>query len=260
MRELLIQIIWAALFFLPYSVNAQRGLSIEINRKNWQMTINKDLSGNRSAGVLRNNIIVRIVEENNSVDTLFVNPTGCSQYHLEMNEDDARLTVYTTPCLYEHCCCLEDLPKPKTDEFEMKFVLDFSKERIRGKFYYYPENRLRNFSETDLSTFPYTMTDWYTHALELNDITRALEWNDIPLMIAWFYHRGYITDEIIFELSFYQDAFNKKAVADSTIDKSHIKEVNSIIETFRIFLPYLDMELREEDLNNFSNSLRKLYE
>lgn len=81
---------------LPFSMKGQTDcdLLLTVNNKDQQITIDRQTHWTHSAGVGR--IVVRVAEKNNSIDTLFMNHVGCSQYEIRMTPDSVKLAVYTT--------------------------------------------------------------------------------------------------------------------------------------------------------------------
>lgn len=253
-KILLIIIATAVISLMPFSMKGQTesALLLTVDKKTHYMTIDREMSWNRYAGVRGNRIVVRVAEEDNSIDTLFVNPDGCSQYKMEFSEDNARLTVYTTISPYwDYDCCLEDAPKPKTSDLELKFELDISPQKIRGRVYYYPEIKLRGLEDSYLATLPQTTYEWYD---------KAVEQTNVPTIVAWFYRMGFVTDEITGALRQYIWSYNSLARDVEYSEKCDNKHINTIANTYMAILPYLDMELRESELAELAHTLIKIWE
>ena len=94
---------------------------------------------------------------------------------------------------------------------------------------------------------PWTPLDW----------TKDLDkWNNIGDIVAWFYLRGYTTDEIIDALNDYICAYN--AEKNGNDDESVF--VNMQVEDFKTILPFVGRELRENELIQIAETLNLIYD
>ena len=242
------------LLLMPFSMKGQTDcdLLLNVNNKDQQITIDRQTHWTHSAGVGGSRIVVRVAEKDNSIDTLFINPVGCSQYEIRMTPDSVKLAVYTTISPYwDEDCCLEDAPMPKTSDFELKFILDITPDKIRGRVYYYPEIMLRGLEDSYLATLPQTTYEWYD---------KAVEQTNVPTIVAWFYRMGFVTDEITGALRQYIWSYNSLARDVEYSEKCDNKHINTIANTYMAILPYLDMELRESELAELAHTLIKIWE
>lgn len=242
------------LLLMPFSMKGQTDcdLLLTVNNKDQQITIDRQTHWTHSAGVGGSRIVVRVAEKDNSIDTLFINPVGCSQYEIRMTPDSVKLAIYTTISPYwDEDCCLEDAPMPKTSDFELKFILDITPDKIRGRIYYYPEIMLRGLEDSYLATLPQTTYEWYD---------KAVEQTNVPTIVAWLFKRGYVMEQIETAIHLYGLSYNERAKDDNYGEQCEKKHINTIVQTFSTILPYLDMELREAELAKLAHTLIKIWE
>ena len=255
MGKILLKIVaYVIIWGMPFSMKGQTDcdLLLTVNNKDQQITIDRQTHWTHSAGVGGGRIVVRVAEKDNSIDTLFMNPVGCSQYEIRMTPDSVKLAVYTTISPYwDEDCCLEDAPMPKPSEFELKFNLDITPGKIRGRICYYPEIKLRGLDESYLATLPQTTFEWYDNPLEQTNV---------PTIVAWLFQRGYVMEQIETAIYAYGLSYNERAKDDNYGERCEKKHINTIVKTFSTILPYLDMELREAELAELAHTLTKIRE
>jgi len=183
---------------------------------------------------------------------LYGNSQGCSQYSIFTNDERANIVVYTTlsGSFEESWCCLEEFPKPRPDEFEFVFTIDVKinrGDRISGRIDYYPERVWKDIDVATTDFLPWTPLDWNAN---------LDKWNVPSDIVAWFYLRGYNTDEIVDALGDYIRCYNetnKKADMESIF-------VNMQVEYLNTILPYVGRELHEDELIQIAAALNLIYE
>ena len=224
--------------------------AVSYNRQNRSVNIENDIQL-RSKGVSSNMIDITLADGGEN-RPLYGKAVGCSQYSIFTNDENANIVVYTTLSgdFLETWCCLEEFPKPRLDEFELVFTINIEVDRldrIFGRIDYYPDRVWKNIDVDKTDFLFFSPLDW----------TKDLDkWNNIGDIVAWFYLRGYTTDEIIDALNDYICAYN--AEKNGNDDESVF--VNMQVEYFKTILPFVGRELRENELIQIAETLNLIYD